>query len=68
MPATHGRAYCGVHWHGASIATTEDQWSTGTILFGAQPAEETGNGARASLLKALAVYRFVKPIRAPDPR
>jgi hippurate hydrolase len=41
------------------LAKLKDQWH-GTILFVAQPAEETGNGARA-LLKAGLYNRFGKP-------
>jgi amidohydrolase len=41
------------------LAKLKDQWH-GTILFVAQPAEETGNGARA-LLKAGLYDRFGKP-------
>src|SRR6266702_5324289 len=42
-----------------ALAKVKDQWH-GTILFVAQPAEETGNGARA-LLKAGLYNRFGKP-------
>src|SRR6059036_2455914 len=42
-----------------ALAKLKDQWH-GTILFVAQPAEETGNGARA-LLKAGLYNRFGKP-------
>ncbi len=42
-----------------ALAKLKDQWH-GTILFVAQPAEETGNGARA-LLKAGLYDRFGKP-------
>src|SRR6059058_4635256 len=41
------------------LGKLKDQWH-GTILFVAQPAEETGNGARA-LLKAGLYDRFGKP-------
>src|SRR6266699_3792909 len=41
------------------LAKLKDQWH-GTILFVAQPAEETGNGARA-LLKAGLYTQFGKP-------
>jgi len=41
------------------LAKLKDQWH-GTILFVAQPAEETGNGARA-LLKAGLYNQFGKP-------
>src|SRR5437867_10055174 len=41
------------------LAKLKDQWH-GTILFVAQPAEETGNGARA-LLKAGLYQKFGKP-------
>src|SRR2546428_7944484 len=42
-----------------ALAKLKDQWH-GTIMFVAQPAEETGNGARA-LLKAGLYNRFGKP-------
>ncbi|OLC26888.1 MAG: hypothetical protein AUH91_03935 [Verrucomicrobia bacterium 13_1_40CM_4_54_4] len=42
-----------------ALAKLKDQWR-GTIVFVAQPAEETGNGARA-LLKAGLYNRFGKP-------
>jgi amidohydrolase len=42
-----------------ALAKLKDQWH-GTILFVAQPAEETGNGARA-LLKDGLYTRFGKP-------
>jgi len=42
-----------------ALQQLKDQWR-GTILFVAQPAEETGNGARA-LLKAGLYDRFGKP-------
>src|SRR6266403_1355127 len=42
-----------------ALQRLKDQWH-GTILFVAQPAEETGNGARA-LLKAGLYNRFGKP-------
>src|SRR5437016_6532568 len=42
-----------------SLAKLKDQWH-GTILFVAQPAEETGNGARA-LLNAGLYEQFGKP-------
>jgi len=42
-----------------ALATLKDQWH-GTILFVAQPAEETGNGARA-LLKAGLYEKFGRP-------
>jgi hippurate hydrolase len=42
-----------------ALAKLKDQWH-GTILFVAQPAEETGNGARA-LLKAGLYEKFGKP-------
>src|SRR5947208_2894311 len=42
-----------------ALQRLKDQWH-GTILFVAQPAEETGNGARA-LLKAGLYDRFRKP-------
>src|SRR5947199_10558850 len=42
-----------------ALAKLKDQWR-GTIIFVAQPAEETGNGARA-LLKAGLYDRFGKP-------
>ena len=42
-----------------SLAKLKDQWH-GTILFVAQPAEETGNGARA-LLNAGLYEKFGKP-------
>src|SRR6266702_2214900 len=42
-----------------ALQQLKDQWH-GTILFVAQPAEETGNGARA-LLKAGLYNRFGKP-------
>jgi amidohydrolase len=42
-----------------ALAKLKDQWH-GTILFVAQPAEETGNGARA-LLNAGLYERFGKP-------
>src|SRR6266436_2929840 len=42
-----------------ALQQLKDQWH-GTILFVAQPAEETGNGARA-LLKAGLYDRFGKP-------
>jgi amidohydrolase len=42
-----------------ALAKLKDQWH-GTILFVAQPAEETGNGARA-LLKDGLYERFGKP-------
>jgi hippurate hydrolase len=42
-----------------SLAKLKDQWH-GTIVFVAQPAEETGNGARA-LLKAGLYEKFGKP-------
>src|SRR5713101_5758114 len=57
---------CGHDAHMAAFIGTvrelhqlKDQWS-GTIMFIAQPAEETGNGARA-LLKAGLYTRFGKP-------
>src|SRR5438094_5857403 len=42
-----------------ALQRSKDQWH-GTLLFVAQPAEETGNGARA-LLKAGLYDRFGKP-------
>jgi hippurate hydrolase len=42
-----------------ALAKLKDQWH-GTILFVAQPAEETGNGARA-LLRAGLYEKFGKP-------
>jgi len=42
-----------------ALGKLKDQWH-GTIVFAAQPAEETGNGARA-LLKAGLYDRFGKP-------
>jgi amidohydrolase len=42
-----------------ALAKLKDQWH-GTIMFVAQPAEETGNGARA-LLKAGLYTQFGKP-------
>lgn len=42
-----------------ALGKAKDQWS-GTIVFVAQPAEETGNGARA-LLKDGLYTRFPKP-------
>src|SRR5256712_12102734 len=42
-----------------ALAKLKDQWR-GTIVFVAQPAEETGNGARA-LLKAGLYNRFGQP-------
>lgn len=42
-----------------ALAKLKDQWH-GTILFVAQPAEETGNGARA-LLKGSLYEKFGKP-------
>src|SRR6266404_3677747 len=57
---------CGHDAHMAAFIGTaralqrmKDQWS-GTIMFVAQPAEETGNGAR-SLLKGGLYNRFGKP-------
>jgi amidohydrolase len=52
----HISAFIGV---ARSLAKLKDQWH-GTIVFVAQPAEETGNGARA-LLKAGLYDRFGKP-------
>src|SRR6266536_4039779 len=46
-----------------ALAKLKDQWH-GTIVFVAQPAEETGNGARA-LLKDGLYDRFGKPNFAP---
>jgi hippurate hydrolase len=52
----HMSAFIGV---ARSLARVKDQWH-GTILFVAQPAEETGNGARA-LLSAGLYEKFGKP-------
>jgi amidohydrolase len=52
----HMSAFIGV---ARALAKLKDQWR-GTILFVAQPAEETGNGARA-LLKAGLYEQFGKP-------
>ncbi len=52
----HISAFIGV---ARSLAKLKDQWH-GTILFVAQPAEETGNGARA-LLKDGLYEKFGKP-------
>ncbi len=52
----HMSAFIGV---ARALAKLKDQWH-GTILFVAQPAEETGNGARA-LLKAGLYEQFGKP-------
>ena len=63
VPVTHA---CGHDAHmsmfigvARSLAKLKDQWH-GTILFVAQPAEETGNGARA-LLSAGLYEKFGKP-------
>src|SRR6184192_4650282 len=53
---THIAAFIGV---ARALAKLKDQWH-GTIVFVAQPAEETGNGARA-LLKGGLYDRFGKP-------
>src|SRR5215472_4852369 len=53
---THIAAFIGT---ARALAKLKDQWR-GTIVFVAQPAEETGNGAR-SLLKAGLYDRFGKP-------
>jgi amidohydrolase len=52
----HMAAFIGV---ARSLQRLKDEWR-GTIMFVAQPAEETGNGARA-LLKAGLYNRFGKP-------
>jgi amidohydrolase len=52
----HMAAFIGVV---RALRQLKDQWQ-GTIMFVAQPAEETGNGARA-LLKAGLYNRFGKP-------
>ena len=52
----HMAAFIGV---ARSVQRLKDEWH-GTIMFVAQPAEETGNGARA-LLKAGLYSRFGKP-------
>jgi len=52
----HMAAFIGV---ARSVQRLKDEWH-GTIMFVAQPAEETGNGARA-LLKAGLYNRFGKP-------
>jgi hippurate hydrolase len=52
----HMSAFIGVT---RSLAKLRDQWH-GTILFVAQPAEETGNGARALLTDGL-YEKFGKP-------
>ncbi len=52
----HMAAFIGV---ARSVQRLKDEWR-GTIMFVAQPAEETGNGARA-LLKAGLYNRFGKP-------
>ena len=52
----HMSAFIGV---ARALAKVKDQWH-GTILFVAQPAEETGNGARA-LLNAGLYEQFGKP-------
>jgi amidohydrolase len=52
----HMSAFIGV---ARALAKLKDQWH-GTILFVAQPAEETGNGARA-LLNAGLYEKFGKP-------
>jgi amidohydrolase len=52
----HMSAFIGV---ARALAKLKDQWH-GTILFVGQPAEETGNGARA-LLKAGLYEKFGKP-------
>src|SRR6202040_3526919 len=52
----HMAAFIGV---ARSVQRLKDEWR-GTIMFVAQPAEETGNGARA-LLKAGLYSRFGKP-------
>jgi amidohydrolase len=52
----HMAAFVGVV---RALQQLKDQWR-GTIMFVAQPAEETGNGARA-LLKAGLYNRFGKP-------
>jgi amidohydrolase len=52
----HMSAFIGV---ARALAKLKDQWH-GTILFVAQPAEETGNGARA-LLKDGLYEKFGKP-------
>jgi hippurate hydrolase len=52
----HMSAFIGV---ARALAKVKDQWH-GTILFVAQPAEETGNGARA-LLNAGLYDQFGKP-------
>jgi amidohydrolase len=63
VPVMHA---CGHDAHMSAFVGTarvlqrlKDQW-TGTIIFVGQPAEETGNGARA-LLKAGLYSRFGKP-------
>jgi amidohydrolase len=53
---THIAAFIGT---ARALAKLKDQWH-GTILFVAQPAEETGNGARA-LLKDGLYEKFGKP-------
>jgi amidohydrolase len=53
---THIAAFIGT---ARALAKLKDQW-LGTILFVAQPAEETGNGARA-LLKDGLYEKFGKP-------
>jgi amidohydrolase len=53
---THIAAFIGT---ARALAKLKDQWH-GTIVFVAQPAEETGNGARA-LLKDGLYERFGKP-------
>src|SRR3989440_10738376 len=52
----HMAAFVGV---ARALQRSKEQWH-GTIMFVAQPAEETGNGARA-LLKAGLYSRFGKP-------
>jgi amidohydrolase len=52
----HISAFIGV---ASALARLKDQWH-GTILFVAQPAEETGNGARALLTDGL-YEKFGKP-------
>src|SRR6184192_2387077 len=53
---THIAAFIGT---ARALAKLKDQWH-GTIVFVAQPAEETGNGARA-LLRAGLYEKFGKP-------